>query len=172
MKCEKNRQVLSEMLQQRGYTITVDTEEYILGEKKDQDDSIGAFPVPTIKFDVKRLQEYIGVVSKLQIKKCIVVYVDSITPVARTTALNESNIEIEIFKNSEIQFNLTKHRLVPKHELLSEKETLKLKKKIDINDLPIILRSDPVARFYNFKVGSVIRIHRNDKYISYRIVKK
>jgi DNA-directed RNA polymerase subunit H (RpoH/RPB5) len=57
---------------------------------------------------------------------------------------------------------IEKHKLVPKHILLSEKEKEELLKKygITLRELPRILSSDPMAKALNAKVGDVIKIIR------------
>jgi DNA-directed RNA polymerases I, II, and III subunit RPABC1 len=68
---------------------------------------------------------------------------------------------LQIMWCKQLQFNITKHILVPKHIKLtdSEEESLisrhHLKSK---NQLPLILKSDPVSRYYNFKTGNIIKI--------------
>lgn len=59
-------------------------------------------------------------------------------------------------------FNLTEHKLVPKHEILNEKEVAELfdKYKINAKKLPRILQSDPMAKALNADIGNVIRIER------------
>jgi len=71
------------------------------------------------------------------------------------------NIEMFIYKH--LTLNITKHCLVPNHKLMTKEEELNLLKtfKIEKNSLPIMKKTDPVAKFYNFPVNSVVRIQRN-----------
>ncbi len=74
--------------------------------------------------------------------------------------------------------DILKHRLVPKHEVLSEreKEELLAKHGIAMKQLPRIFSTDPVIKAINAKVGDVVRITREDSHIGkseyYRIVIK
>ncbi len=54
------------------------------------------------------------------------------------------------------------HELVPKHEILNEKEKKALLEKLEIQEksLPKILESDPVVKIMNAKPGQVLRITR------------
>ena len=78
-----------------------------------------------------------------------------------------------------LQINPTKHRLVPKHSKMSEDEISELLERYSIknrNQLPIILRSDPIVRYYNFDTGDIIKIKGslssgNPRYNNYRCVK-
>ena len=84
---------------------------------------------------------------------------------------NEKNIQdllegvtYEIFPIKNLLFNITKHSYVPKHELLSTDEASDIMKRYSIKNksqFPIILKSDPVARYYDFKPGQLIKVYRS-----------
>ncbi len=79
----------------------------------------------------------------------------------------------------QLQFNPTKHEQVPKHERLSSEEGMELLKKYDLaskQQLPILLRDDVIARYYNYKAGDIIKItntasSHNKNYVFYRCVR-
>jgi DNA-directed RNA polymerase subunit H len=60
------------------------------------------------------------------------------------------------------ELDVTKHILVPKHEIISESEKEELLKKygITLRQLPRILLNDPAIKHLNPKVGDVVRIIR------------
>ncbi len=68
------------------------------------------------------------------------------------------------------------HSLVPKHEILSEKEAEELLKtlKIKKENLPKIKVSDPVIRLIKGKVGDIVKITRKSltagEAVVYRVV--
>lgn len=82
-----------------------------------------------------------------------------------------------IFRYSEMIFNRTHHRLVPKHELLTEAEKKDVLMAYDCKDsqLPRMALDDFVCRYYGGVSGDVFRIHRPSPscgtYITYRVVK-
>ena len=81
--------------------------------------------------------------------------------------------KIELFHVDELQYNITTHYLVPKHEIHCKKgtkECLKFKKTYSDN-FPILLRNDPISRFFDYEKGDVIRITDSDGFVSFRIVK-
>ena len=87
------------------------------------------------------------------------------------------DIEIELFFEDELQYNITKHILVPEHIRLSNNKAKKFKEKYGTK-FPILLINDPISRFFNYKSGDIIKIIRCQKikedsnyYITYRIVK-
>ena len=55
-----------------------------------------------------------------------------------------------------------KHALVPRHEILSEKDKKEVLERFEVteNQLPRILISDPVVQMIGAKTGDVIRITR------------
>lgn len=60
------------------------------------------------------------------------------------------------------EVDITRHVLVPKHEILSssEKEELLKKYGITLRQLPRIFLNDPAIRGLNPKVGDVVKITR------------
>tara|TARA_B110000037_G_C17036673_1_gene471923 strand:+ start:481 stop:1089 length:609 start_codon:yes stop_codon:yes gene_type:complete len=83
---------------------------------------------------------------------------------------NEKNIKdlldgvtYELFPIKNLLFNITKHSYVPKHELLSVDEANNIMTNYSIkkSQFPIILKSDPVARYYDFKSGQLIKVYRS-----------
>ena len=76
------------------------------------------------------------------------------------------------------EFKVTEHDLVPKHEILSEKDANKLLKELNITkkQLPKIYISDPVVEEIKAKVGNIIKITRKSlvsgENIYYRVVIK
>ena len=78
------------------------------------------------------------------------------------------NMEKEIFYFNNLVFNITKHELVPKHELLTQKETELFIKNIG-KKIPQIKITDKVCRYYNGKVDQIFKIYRKNE-IYYRIV--
>jgi len=88
---------------------------------------------------------------------------------------------VELFCKSFLEFNITKHVLVPKHTLIKKdsKEIDDIKKTYQLfklEQLPIILETDPVSKFYGAKEGDVFTIDKksrtNGTYKSYRYVSK
>jgi DNA-directed RNA polymerase I, II, and III subunit RPABC1 len=85
---------------------------------------------------------------------------------------NLSLIPLETFTYEDLMYNVTKHIGVPKHEKI--KQFLPASK----DELPIILMSDPVAKYYGWENGDIIKITRHydlnllsPKEYGYRIVR-
>ena len=162
--------VLRDMLIQRGY---------IIEDISDRDSIIGVntlkskiiiFTTPVVKFNVDTVKEFITITNKLNINHCIVIYSVSVTSMAKKLIENSFDVKIELFKLDEVQFNITTHILVPIHIKLTDVDATKFKDLYGIK-FPTILKTDPIARFYNYQKGDVIKIVRSSEYVTYRICK-
>lgn len=177
-------QTVSEMITQREYKITSEDNEKIIttNEKKE---CIISYKTPISKFNVDRFKEYISKLEQLneenknrKYNHIILIYTDCITPTGKRMIIESIDIIFELFSIDELQFNITKHRLTPLHQKLNENDSKLFKEKYGLK-YQVILTSDPIARFYNYKRGDIIRIFRpvktntdDKKYsIAYRIVK-
>jgi DNA-directed RNA polymerase subunit H (RpoH/RPB5) len=76
-------------------------------------------------------------------------------------------VRYQVFFDDELTFNPTRHIEVPKHELLSPEEAsaILVGMKVTPTQVPIIKINDPIVRYYNWPVGGLVRIYRNDDYI-------
>ena len=78
--------------------------------------------------------------------------------------IEEMKLNIQVFDVRELQFNITRHSLVPKHEIVKDETIIneilikfKIKQKIQ---LPILLKTDAMARFLNAQSGDLVKITR------------
>ena len=163
------RQTCVEMLEQRGFTIQEEDEEMIIGIREFDYDVVVFFDLSQ-KLDTNKIKVVISKMKDLEFKNCIIVYKESVTSPARKVIDELQEYKIEIFKETELRYNITKHRLVPKHSALSKAETADFKKQYGIK-IPVLLKTDAVAKFYNFQKGEIIKIERTDGTVSFRIVK-
>ena len=78
--------------------------------------------------------------------------------------------------NKKVVFDIMNHDLVPLHEIITEKEKKDLltKYKIEPNQLPKILDTDPVCKSIGAKSGQILKIirksHTAGESFSYRFV--
>lgn len=134
-----------------------------------KDDIILVFINEDEKLNIQGIKDKISFMNKESANRCIIIYKSNVTSSAKKS-LETLEYDFELFALHELQLNITRHRLVPRHSriLQSEKEELDSKYK---GKLPILLHTDPVSRYYSFKRGEYIRITRKDGSIMYRIVK-
>ena len=78
--------------------------------------------------------------------------------------------------DKKVKFDIMNHDLVPLHQIISEKDKNDLLKKykIEPNQLPKILDTDPVCISIGAKPGQILKIvrksHTADESFSYRLV--
>jgi DNA-directed RNA polymerase subunit H (RpoH/RPB5) len=104
------------------------------------------------------------------------IVVQSILGKTEKTIKEKFGNNIEIFLEKELMINIIDHIFVPKHILLNEEDCKKVledyyaRKK----DLPKILHTDPIMKYYNAKIGQIVRIIRpselSGEAIYYRLV--
>ena len=93
------------------------------------------------------------------------------------TIFQKNKIFIQLFWIDTLMINITEHNLVPTHVLVDEQEKQLILEKYNLssyNQLPIILKSDPVAKYHGGKRGDIFKILRDSEtsgvYVSYRYV--
>ena len=177
--CFKNaRKVIIEMLSDRGFTVNdeykdIDEEtlkyiyfikSYDIVCKKNTDNSqiyVKFIYINKIKPSV--LKEYITALYKDILNnddKIILILQEK--PTNTILKIAEQH-DCELFDINNLQINITKHRLVPAHSLASDEEVVDIMKKYNlraIHQLPILLKSDPIVRYYNYPSNKVCKITR------------
>ena len=93
------------------------------------------------------------------------------------TIFQKNKIFVQLFWIDTLMINITEHNLVPKHVLIDEQEKQSILEKYNLssfNQLPVILKSDPVAKYHGGKRGDIFKILRDSEtsgeYVSYRYV--
>jgi DNA-directed RNA polymerase I, II, and III subunit RPABC1 len=159
---------LKEMLVDRGTNIDMlntisDTELNIMSKinkifsiQVNEDTKIVYYTNP--KFKINDLKKYFTDDDHI-----IMVFKEKINNLNIKNLKEQTNVTIEIFMMKELQYNISRHVLVPKHEIVHDNDEIdsllniyQLKK----NQLPIILKTDPMARYLDVKAGNVVKITR------------
>lgn len=187
-----------EMLADRGYTVAPEQSEMSLAdfaveyssggvidrkglsflvsdESGEQEPLFVCFPEDS-SVGLKTFRDISNKIIQQSVYKAIIVYEKSVTPSARKFVSElPPKYQIEIFQETDLLVNITKHVLVPKHEVLSvdEKKTLLQRYRLRETQLPRIHSTDPIARYYGMKRGQVVKIIRPSetagKYVTYRL---
>jgi DNA-directed RNA polymerase I, II, and III subunit RPABC1 len=149
----------------------------LVGKPDDVSDQVFIFFPDHPKIGIKPVKNYFQRMEQDGVSRGIIVISEGLTPSAKQ-ALNAMapRYVLEMFTDAEILVNITEHKLVPKHTVLTpqEKQDLLSKYKVTDKQLPRIKLQDPVARYYGLKRGQVVKIIRMGEtageYVTYRMV--
>lgn len=175
-KIDRAIEVCSEMMNDRGYVLKSQENEDIIKllYEKSEENSVLVFLLFKDKLNIAFARTFLEIARKRNISHLIIIYNDefknSITSKTKDCLENLNNTSVEFFSISSLQYNITKHVLVPKHILATKEEVQEIQCKYVKKDLPIILKTDPICKYYNFKPSSIIKIIRK-KDINFRVVK-
>lgn len=166
------RRIIMEMFTQRDYSDINDSEENRIIATKPDGTQVCAFPSIIEKLNVAEIQNHISIMQKADISHGLLVFEGVPTPAVKNVVANTPDLKmnIELFQADDLQFNITQHRLVPKHIRLDKEESRQFREKHGTN-IPILLRTDAMSRFYDFAKGEIVKIVRRDGFVSYRIVR-
>ena len=105
--------------------------------------------------DVKKLLDHPGIVILISREK---------PGTLALKGIEEAASNIEVFDINELQFNVAKHSLVPKHESIRDEKTINAIIKASLVktkfQLPLILSTDVMARYLALKPGELVKITR------------
>lgn len=131
------------------------------------------FRVPELKpFVVDPFDLYIVILSE----KLTTFNNKGIAELESNTSARATPLKIQMFELKEVMFNITKHELVPEHEVIDDEDQIDaIVKQYNVKSkhyFPILLKSDPVARYYGMKSGSLVKVTRvspsSGEYVVYR----
>lgn len=187
---------ISNMLDKRGYMVPKNLREItpadfrnrfgdtpardsltILVEKADDEtNQLFVFFPEDEKVGVKPIKVYTDRMQAEGVTNAIIVLRVDISPFAKQAVQEMSeSFRIEHFKESELLVDITKHQLVPTHQVLTTSEKSELLKRYRLKEtqLPRIQPNDPIARYYGMRRGNVVKIIRPSetagRYVTYRV---
>ncbi len=142
--------------------------------KKQDQRKIGVWWVGESKLRIKIISFLKSQLTELGLNRCIIVTDAAPTAQAKNVVNNLESNTFSLFTLKEMQFNVTKHVLVPKHEALSTKQKIEVLKQFRLtpDKTPKIYTTDPIVRYYGWPRGTLVKITRGGGEIFYRIVVK
>lgn len=152
----------------------------ILVEKTDDSaEQLFVFFPEDEKVGVKPIKTYCERMKGESVLRAIIVVKINLTPFAKQAIreMTQRGYKVEYFRDAELLVDITEHKLVPEHSLLSSQQKQELLSRYRLKDtqLPKIQVQDPVARYFGLKIGDVVKIVRPSetagRYITYRIVR-
>lgn len=119
------------------------------------------------KLNVQRFQE---ILDRLSFTHFLIINRKSVTPkvYAMIKILQLKDHQIEMFNENELRINITKHKIMSSFRVVNPMTDPFLAKNYKL--LPLMLTTDPVARFYFFQVDDVIEVRKNDDIYYRRVV--
>lgn len=138
-------------------------------------------PTKSSKMGVETLTDVIHELDSKKTKTGIIITPKELSPSAKKQLERLVNYNIQVFIEYELGYDPTEHYLTPEHIALTKDEQREflVKNNISIDQLPILLDTDPIAKYYGYKSGQVIKINRINMYdtlvqksLSYRAVKE
>lgn len=111
------------------------------------------------KFKINDLKKFI-----IDEKKKIIIFKEKINNL-NIKNIRDINQNVEVFYIKELLHNISKHILVPKHEIVTdEKEIERIIEEYQLKNksqLPLILKTDAMAKYLDIKPGDIVKITRN-----------
>ncbi|KAI0050456.1 DNA-directed RNA polymerase RPB5 subunit [Auriscalpium vulgare] len=139
-------------------------------------DQIFVFFTDERSVGVKTMRKFLNILEEKDISRGIIIYPVTMTPSARRVVTGmQARFKLEEFSEADLLVNITHHKLVPRHEVLTpeQKKILLERYRLKETQLPRIQIADPIARYYGLRRGQVVKITRpsetSGRYASYRI---
>ena len=158
-----------EILQYRGYRL-LDDHNHKLFIHKVTNDKLIVFNCKD-NLNIQLLKLYLNIIDEINYKHAIIIVTKKITPSSNKILDTVKKIyEIELFTEEEMSIDYTQYKYFYPHIKLCNQEKKELINKYG-NRLPIILQKDIIIRYLNYKKGDIIKIIRDNDYITYKLVK-
>ena len=149
------------MLLARGYTsvgvthdvletILKDTEHVMKAEGHPHRPNVRVY-VFVVRISIRHIR---SILESLSGEGCILVSLEPPTPFARREGDNDPLVQFMLARD--VCANLVRHALVPRQE-----EVFELPDGISTDHLPRMLESDVVARYYDWRPGTIVRVTRS-----------
>lgn len=153
-----------------------DTLTILVEKADDEQNQLFVFFPEDEKVGVKPIKEYTERMREEAVANAILVLRVGMTPIAKQAVQEVADsVRIEYFLEAELLVDITEHKLVPVHQVLTQNEKQELLKRYRLKEtqLPRIQPTDPVGRYYGMKRGQVVKITRRSetagRYVTYRL---
>uniref|UniRef100_A0ACD5X0H7 Uncharacterized protein n=1 Tax=Avena sativa TaxID=4498 RepID=A0ACD5X0H7_AVESA len=124
---------------------------------------------------ITAIREVYGRIKEENLSCLVLILQGKITSRVRES-IKENKFKVDVFQITELLVNMTNHVLKPKHEVLTAEEKAKLLKEYNVVDsqLPRMLETDAVARYYGLSKGTVVKFTYDNEltvdHVSYRCI--
>ena len=165
---ENINKTLKQLLKDREYELDSELEHKSVAVHSKTHEKLTIIFIYEQKLGIQVVKVIENILIDTHVNHAIVVYENSITPCAKSGILSLINdgdgYNIEMFTSLELMYNVNNHHLVPKHTILDADEKKEVLQFFKVTDkrLPYIMQSDPIARYFGAKVGTMFRIDRDE----------
>lgn len=127
------------------------------------------------------VSDVIATADQYRAKKIVLITPSPLTPSASKKIQDLLSYTVSVFLETEMVYDPTEHYFTPEHRALETEEQREFLKRnnLSIDQLPIILTTDMISRYYGFRPGQVIEIKRVNMFVTmvqeslgYRVVKE
>lgn len=163
---------INSFLERRNYTFQHQlNEEIFLYQHNETGNPYFIILVFQEKMGIEHLKSYIQHCENTIIKDIIIIYQNNITTNCLKVIEHLFQYSIELFSLDEFQYDITKlYYYIPHEKVVDEKIIKEMKEKYK-NNLPILLRNDPISRYFGFKRNDIIKVIRGENEICFRQVR-
>ncbi len=179
------RVTIIEMLKDRQYEVSaspiktvlpIAKDLYIKGESSEKG-LIGVFWTFEAKFRTEEARALCLEIERLGLKRVILVTPEGELTSTADYVLGEyskaKGVVIELFVFSELQFNPSKHMMIPRYRILHQSEIPAFQEAyqiVDIQQIPHMLTRDILCRYLGLSRGDIVQFRRADGSLTYRLV--
>lgn len=135
----------------------------------------------TSQLGVDAVSNFIQEMDKFRSKNGILITPRDLSPTAKKNIEGLLSYNISVFSEQEMSYDPIEHFLTPEHIGMTpeaQRDFLK-RNNVSIDQLPVILVTDIITRYYGFKLGEVVEIKRVNMYdsmiqdsLSFRVVRE
>lgn len=122
----------------------------------------------TTQLGIEYVKPLVADMERYGIRNGIVIIPKKLSSDAAKAITGMISKNIQVFLEEEMAYDPTEHYLTPKHIPLTREQQDKFlhDNNIDIDQLPVILSSDIISRYYGLVSGQVVRIERENLFES------
>jgi DNA-directed RNA polymerase I, II, and III subunit RPABC1 len=168
---------LIELLTDRGHTdFEFPDTNLIVGVNPTTQENTVVYRMVDAKVSVKNIKQLKSILVEYTFSCLIIVYKTSVSTFARQFVADD-DVFVQLFGEHELEFNITKHELVPVHRVLTSTEKTAVMNRLNLTSVksfPVISADDPICRYYGCVSEMLIEIQRTsdtcDTYVFYRLV--
>jgi DNA-directed RNA polymerase subunit H (RpoH/RPB5) len=144
---------------------------FFIFQHQDTDDISLLVFVFSEKMGIETLKYVIAFCESINIKNSIIIHQNLVTSNCKKVIESLFQYNIEIFELDHFQYDITKLYYYIPHEKVDDETTISIIKEKYKCKIPILLKSDAICRYFNFKRGDIVKVTRGENNICYRIVK-